>query len=69
MELAEVYKIIGDIKVNDPILVGDVLTKARFDKGETLPITVVIDRKGRIRELIRGIIYPEEFAEKILPLL
>ena len=69
MDLAEVDRFIRDIKVNYPILVGDEKTKARFDKGETLPLTVVIDQKGRVREMIRGIIYPEEFEEKILPLL
>lgn len=68
-ELTEVQKLIREINVNYPILIGDKKTKARFDKGETLPLTVVIDRKGKVREIIRGIIYPEEFEGKILPLL
>jgi hypothetical protein len=38
-------------------------------EGEILPITVVIDRHQTIRETIEGIILPEEFEEKIKPLL
>ena len=68
-KLTEVRRLIREMSVNYPILIGDEKTKARFDKGETLPLTVVIDREGRVREIIRGIVYPEEFEEKILPLL
>ncbi len=64
-ELAEVRKFIKSIKVNYPIALGDKQTKALFDKGETLPITVVIDRKGMVREIIQGIIFPEEFEQKV----
>ncbi|MBX3278798.1 MAG: TlpA family protein disulfide reductase [Acidobacteria bacterium] len=66
---AEIRKFIKSLKVNYPIVLGDEKTKARFDQGEVLPITVVIDRKGVIREVIQGILFPEEFAEKIRPLL
>jgi hypothetical protein len=38
-----------------------------FDKGENLPVTVVIDRIGMIREVIQGIIFPEEFEQKVKP--
>jgi hypothetical protein len=34
-----------------------------------LPITIVIDRDGNVREVIEGILLPEEFDEKIKPLL
>ena len=68
-ELAEVRKFTKRIKVNYPIAVGKEETKAQFDKGETLPVTVVIDRKGIIREVIQGIIFPEEFEQKVKPLL
>lgn len=64
-ELAEVRKFIKSIKVNYPIALGDKQTKALFDKGETIPITVVIDRKGMVREIIQGIIFPEEFEQKV----
>ena len=68
-ESAEVREFIKSIKVNYPIALGEEQTKAVFDKGETLPVTVVIDKKGIIREVIQGIIFPEEFEQKVKPLL
>ena len=68
-ELAEVREFIESVRVNYPIALGDGQTKAMFDEGETLPVTVIIDKKGMIREVIRGIIFPEEFEQKVKPLL
>jgi thiol-disulfide isomerase/thioredoxin len=68
-ELAEVREFIKSIDVNYPVALGDERTKAMFDKGEILPITVVIDKKGMIREVIQGIIFPEEFEQKVRTLL
>jgi thiol-disulfide isomerase/thioredoxin len=68
-ELAEVREFIKSIKVNYPVALGEEQTKAIFDKGETLPITVVIDKKGMVRAVIQGIIFPEEFERKVKPLL
>lgn len=68
-ELAEVRKFTKSIKVNYPIALGDKETKALFDKEDILPITVVIDRKGVVREIIQGIMFPEEFEQKVKPLL
>lgn len=56
-------------KINYPILFGSKKTKVMFDAGETMPLTVVIDREGNVVELIEGVIFPEEFDEKIKPLL
>ena len=56
-------------KVTYPVLLGDRKTKALFDAGETLPFSVVLDREGKVRENIEGILLPEEFDEKIKPLL
>jgi thiol-disulfide isomerase/thioredoxin len=67
-ELAEVRKFTRSIKVNYPIVLGNEQTKTLFDKGDTLPITVVIDKKGVVRKVLQGIIFPEEFAEHIKPL-
>ena len=36
---------------------------------DTLPVTVVIDRKGVIRDVIEGIMYADEFDQKVKPLL
>jgi len=68
-ELAEVREFIKSINVNYPVALGDEQTKAMFDEGETLPVTVVIDKKGTIREVIKAIIFPEEFEQKVKPLL
>jgi thiol-disulfide isomerase/thioredoxin len=56
-------------KVTYPVLLGDKKTKALFDAGDTLPFSVVIDREGKVRENIEGILLPEEFDEKVKPLL
>jgi peroxiredoxin len=56
-------------KINYPVLFGAKETKALFDPGEALPISVVIDREGNVREVIQGIVLPEEFEQKVKPLL
>ena len=57
------------IGVNYPVALGTKATKRLFARTETLPITVVIDRGGNIRDTIEGILLPEEFEQKIKPLL
>lgn len=65
----EVRRFVRRIRANYPIVLGTKEIKALFYEGETLPITVIIDREGNIRETIEGILLPEEFEEKIRPLL
>jgi hypothetical protein len=48
---------------------GSKATKQLFDPGETLPFSVVIDREGNVRATIEGILLPEEFDERVRPLL
>lgn len=57
------------LKVNYPIVLGTRQIRARFSSEETLPLTVVIDRDGKVTEIISGILLPQEFDEKIKPLL
>lgn len=57
------------LKVNYPIALGTHELKARFSSDETLPLTIVIDRDGRVTDIIGGILLREEFDEKIKPLL
>lgn len=57
------------LKVNYPIVLGTRQIKARFSSDETLPLTVVINRDGTVSEIISGILLPEEFDQKIKPLL
>jgi thiol-disulfide isomerase/thioredoxin len=56
-------------KINYPILFGFKKTKELFDKGAVLPFSVVIGRDGKIKERIEGIVFDDEFDEKIKPLL
>lgn len=66
---ADVRRFIRRRKVSYPVLLGAADTKTLFMGGETLPVTVVIDREGKVRERIEGILLPEEFDEKVKPLL
>jgi hypothetical protein len=68
-ELTAVRQFLRSIGVNYPILLGAEETKAMFDPGEALPFTVVIDREGKIRDKIEGILLPQEFEQKVKPLL
>lgn len=68
-ELREVRHFVKSIHVNYPVLLGSKQTKTLFDSSETMPVTIIIDRDGNIRDHIEGIILPEEFEEKIKPLL
>jgi thiol-disulfide isomerase/thioredoxin len=65
----EVRQFMRELGVDYPIVRGTKKTKALFDQSETLPVTIVIDRHGNARERIEGILLPEEFEQKIKPLL
>lgn len=67
--LAEVRRFARKMKVNYKLALGTKATKLLFTESETLPLTVVIDRAGNVRDVIEGIIFPEEFDEKIRALL
>ncbi len=66
---SEVRRFIRKLGVNYPVALGAKETKMLFDESETLPVTIVIDREGNIRERIEGILLPVEFEQKIKPLL
>jgi len=68
-KLSEVRRFARALKVNYRIAIGTKATKALFTMSETLPLTVVIDRDGVVREVIEGIMYSDEFDEKVKPLL
>lgn len=67
--IREVRQFMRKLGVNYPIALGKKETKALFDQTDTLPVTIVIDRQGNVHEHIEGILLPEEFEEKIKPLL
>jgi thiol-disulfide isomerase/thioredoxin len=55
--------------LNYPVLFGTPELLEAYQIGEILPATVVVDRDGTIRDRILGILEPEEFTQKIAPLL
>ena len=68
-KLAEVRRFVRRAKVNYPVGLGTEETKSRLSRSEALPTTIVIGADGRIRDIIEGILLPEEFEQKIKPLL
>ena len=67
--LATVRRFVRRLKVNYPIGLGTKEIKLLFSQSETLPMTIVIGRDGRVRDIIEGILLPEEFEQKVKPLL
>jgi peroxiredoxin len=65
----EVRQFTRKLRINYPVALGTKETKSLFDQSETLPLTIVIDREGKIRDRIEGILLSEEFEQKIKPLL
>jgi peroxiredoxin len=68
-KLAEVRRFVRRLRVNYPVALGSQQTMLLFSRSEMLPTTVVIGTDGRIRDIIKGILLPEEFEQKIKPLL
>ena len=68
-KIAEVRRFARKLRINYPIVIGKKETKTGFTASETLPMTVVIDRSGTVRNIIEGIMYDDEFQQKVKPLL
>lgn len=66
---AGVRRFVQKNKINYPILFGTKKIKALFNSSDALPLTIVIDGEGNVKDSIEGIVFPEEFDEKIKPLL
>jgi thiol-disulfide isomerase/thioredoxin len=67
--ILEVRRFVRKIRLNYPVAIGTKATKTVFTSSETLPMTVVIDRDGSVRDVIEGIMYLEEFEQTVKPLL
>ena len=65
----DVRRLARKFKLNYPVLFGTSAMSDAYQIGEALPTTVVIDRNGKIRARILGILEPEDFREKVAPLL
>jgi thiol-disulfide isomerase/thioredoxin len=68
-QLSEVRRFARKLRLNYPVAIGTKESKALFTSSETLPVTVVIDREGVVRDVIEGIMYADEFDQKVKPLL
>lgn len=68
-KMNEVRRFARELKINYPVAIGSKEIKREFTSSETLPLTVIIDREGTIRGIIEGIMYSDEFDEKVKPLL
>jgi cytochrome c biogenesis protein CcmG/thiol:disulfide interchange protein DsbE len=68
-KIGTVRRFVRRQRMNYPVALGTKATRALFDPDETLPITVIIDERGNVRGLVQGILYREEFDEKVKPLL
>lgn len=66
---SRVRRFARSLKVNYPIVLGTQELKARFSSDDTLPLTVIINRDGKVTDIISGILLREEFDQKIKPLL
>lgn len=66
---SEVRSFVHKLRLNYPIALGTKATKSLFTSSDALPVTVVIDRDGLIRDVIEGLMYEDEFDQKIKPLL
>ena len=63
--LAKVRRFLKKYKVTYPILIGSKGTKRLFEPSDNLPITVIIDREGKIVGRIEGVIFEDEFDTKV----
>jgi thiol-disulfide isomerase/thioredoxin len=66
---SEVRRYVRSAKMNYHVAIGTKANKTLFTRSETLPMTVVIDREGVVRDVIEGIMYADEFEQKVKPLL
>src|SRR5215216_1058957 len=68
-KVSEVQRFARALKINYRVAIGTEDTKDLFTSSQTLPMTVVVDRNGSVREVIEGVMYPDEFDQKVKPLL
>ena len=65
----QVRRVVRKFRLNYPVLFGTREMTRLYEAEDVLPVTIIVDRDGRVHGRILGILEPEEFQEKILPLL
>jgi peroxiredoxin len=68
-KLGTVRQISKTLRLNYPVVLDDKKLARSYVVSEILPVTIVIDRQGKIVARILGIIDSEEFEQKVKPLL
>jgi len=68
-KISEVRRVVQKLKMNYRVALGTKATMEFFTTSETLPLTVIIDQDGMVRDLVEGIMYSDEFDQKVKPLL
>ncbi len=56
-------------KINYPLLFGNEELSKQYGIEEVLPVTIIIDREGKIRDRVLGTFETTDFEQKVLPLL
>lgn len=68
-QLRGVRQLAKKLKVNYPIVLDSKKLAQSYTVGEVLPVTILIDRQGKVVDRILGFIDQEEFEQKVKPLL
>ena len=69
MTQKNVEDIARKLNLNYPILYGTDEVSDAYYANAVLPTTIIVDREGKIRGRILGILVPEEFEHSVKPLL
>jgi thiol-disulfide isomerase/thioredoxin len=69
MTRKDVKDVARKLKINYPILFGTDKVSDEYYATSVLPTTIIVDRDGKIRGRILGILAPEEFERSVKPLL
>jgi hypothetical protein len=64
-----VKRIAQKFRINYPLLFGTEELSKQYNVLEVLPVTIVVDREGKIQSQILGMIDSKDVEEKIAPLL
>jgi thiol-disulfide isomerase/thioredoxin len=65
----DVKDVVRKFKINYPILFGTDEVSEAYYATSVLPTTIIVDRDGKFRGRILGILAPEEFEQSVKPLL
>jgi cytochrome c biogenesis protein CcmG, thiol:disulfide interchange protein DsbE len=68
-KLTAVNRVARKFKINYPLLFGSEELSKQYKIEEVLPVTILVDREGKMQSQILGMIDTKDVEEKIAPLL